>query len=183
MDPAPSIGLQPGSVAAPATAFEAGSNADFDRLYRTTYSRLLVLVTVMVEDQAAAEDCVQDAFVRAYGAWHTWRGDGPAEAWLYGIAVNVARSYRRWRRLRQAGELVRRLGRPNAAMASDHGLRAELVEALRRLPPEQSAALVLRHYHGHSNRDIARVLHVPESTVASRLAKAKERLRQELSED
>jgi len=159
-----------------------GPEAEFDRLYRSTYSRLLVLVTVLVQDRAAAEDCVQDAFVRAYAAWHTWRGDGTAEAWLYGIAINVARSYRRWSRLRSAGELLRRLGQPRGVTAANEGLRAELVEALGRLPAEQAAAIVLRHYHGYSNRDIAAVLHLPESTVASRLAKGKERLRKALSE-
>ncbi len=180
MDPA-SASLQSNAAAAPARPSEARSEAEFDRLYRTSYPRVLGLVTVMVEDQFAAEDCVQEAFVRAYRAWDSWRGEGPLEGWLYGIAVNVARSYRRWRRLRQAGELVRRLGQPQTSVATDRALRIELLEALRRLPPEQAAAIVLRHYHGYSNRDIARVLDIPESTLASRLAKGKERLREELS--
>ena len=49
--------------------------------------------------------------------------------------------------------------------------------ALSKLPPKQAAAIVLRHYHGYTNRAIAQALGIPERTVASRLAVAKERLR------
>ncbi len=52
-----------------------------------------------------------------------------------------------------------------------------LVEALAKLPPKQAAAIVLRHYHGYTNRAIAQSLGIPERTVASRLAVAKDRLR------
>jgi len=50
------------------------------------------------------------------------------------------------------------------------------------LPAKQAAAIVLRHYHGYSNREIAYALGVPERTVASRLAAAKARLRRSLGE-
>ena len=52
--------------------------------------------------------------------------------------------------------------------------------ALRKLPPEQAAAIILRHLHGYTNREIGTALGVPERTVASRLAAAKRRLRAEL---
>lgn len=54
--------------------------------------------------------------------------------------------------------------------------RSDLVKALRGLPAKQAAAIVLRHYHGYSNREIATALGVPERTVASRLAAARGRL-------
>ena len=73
---------------------------------------------------------------------------------------------------------MRRLGRPapppDPALAAEH---SELAAALRRLPAKQAAAIVLRHYHGYSNREIAYALGIPERTVASRLAAAKARLR------
>jgi len=49
---------------------------------------------------------------------------------------------------------------------------------LRKLPPKQAAAIVLRHFHGYTNREIAISLGVPERTVASRLAAARARLQQ-----
>jgi len=74
-------------------------------------------------------------FLKAFQAWPTWRPDAPAEAWLHRIAINLAVSHQRKQRLREVGELVRRLGRPGPGR--DPGLEAErtdLVQALRRLP-------------------------------------------------
>jgi RNA polymerase sigma-70 factor (ECF subfamily) len=134
------------------------------------------LITVL-GDKAAAEDCAQDTFVRAYKSWSSWRPDAPVEAWLHRIAINVAVSDRRRARIRQAGELVRRLGRPSpppdpTALAE----RSDLIRALRKLPTKQAAALVLRHFHGYSNREIAASLGVPDQTVASRLTAARKQL-------
>ena len=161
--------------------YKPGSLEDFDRLYQSSFNRILYTLYGILGDQAAAEDCTQDAFVRAFKAWNTWKPDAPAEAWLHRIAINVAYNYIRQRRLREVGELVRRLGRPAAgedpASLAEGG---ELFRALRNLPPDQAAAVVLRHHHGYTNREIAFALGAPESTIASRLAKAKERLRGEL---
>ena len=135
----------------------------------------------MLRDRTAAEDCTQDTFERAYKAWKSWRPDAPAEAWLHRIAINVAISERRHERLQEVGEVLRRVGRP--VPPADPALvveRSELVTALRRLPAKQAAAIVLRHYHGYSNREIAIALDVPERTVASRLAAARSRLQQTL---
>ena len=131
----------------------------------------------MLGDKAAAEDCTQDTFERAYKNWSSWRPDAPVEAWLHRIAINVAVSDRRKVRLRQVGELVRRLGRPSpppdpASLAE----RSDLIRALRKLPTKQAAALVLRHFHGYSNREIAASLGVPDQTVASRLTAARKQL-------
>jgi RNA polymerase sigma-70 factor (ECF subfamily) len=162
-------------------AYRPGSSEDFDRLYRSSYARLVRTLAGVLGSVPAAEDCVQETFVRAYTAWPRWNPDAPAEAWLHRIAVNVAASHRRYQRLREVGQLLRRVGRPEvkrdpAAVAD----RSDLLDAIRRLPPRQAAAIILRHYHGYTNREIAVVLKVPERTVASRLATARGRLRREL---
>lgn len=165
-------------------AYTPGNEADFDRLYRDSYSRLLATLVPLLQDRAAAEDCVQDAFVRAYKAWPKWKPDAPAEAWLHRIAVNLAANERRRRRLREVGELVRRLGAPPPAPDPARSVeQADVVQALRRLPPKLAAAVVLRHLHGYSNRDIATAVGIPESTVGSRLRLALKRLRRELGAD
>jgi RNA polymerase sigma-70 factor (ECF subfamily) len=158
-------------------AYEPGSDADFERLYRNTYRRVLGTLITLVRDLAAAEDCTQETFLRAYHSWKRWKPDAPVEAWLHRIAINVAISDRRRQQLRQAGEVIRRLGKP-APPADPATLaeRSEIVRALRKLPPKQAAALVLRHYHGYSNREIAAALGVPDQTVASRLAAARKQL-------
>jgi RNA polymerase sigma factor (sigma-70 family) len=75
-------------------------------------------------------------------------------------------------------ELIRRVGRPHdVAPVSDAIVETDaFLAALRQLPAQQAAAIVLRHHHGYSSREIATSLGIPESTVASRLAHARQRL-------
>jgi RNA polymerase sigma-70 factor (ECF subfamily) len=138
---------------------------------------------VVLGDRAAAEDCTHEAFVRAYQSWKSWRGDAPAEAWVHRIAINTAISHQRYTRMREVGQVIRRLGRPApppdpASIAE----RSDLIKALGKLPARQAAAIVLRHHHGYTNREIAAALGIPERTVASRLAAAKARLREALGD-
>jgi RNA polymerase sigma-70 factor (ECF subfamily) len=135
-------------------------------------------------DPAAAEDCTQDAFVLAYRAWARWRPDAPAEAWLHRIAINVAVSYQRKATLRSIGTIMRRLGRPAAGPdPAQVALDGDLAAALRRLSPKLRAALVLRHYHGYTNREIAAAIGRSERTVNKRLRIAAEKMRRLLARD
>lgn len=164
--------------------YEPGSRADFDRLYRDSYPNIYRTLLAVLGNAAAAEDCTQDAFVSAFRAWRRWRPDAPAEAWLHRIAINAAVSYRRRENLRSIGAILRRLGRP--AVGPDPAqlaLDRDLVIALRRLPPRLRAALVLRHYHGYSNREIATAIGVSERTVNKRLRIAAEKMRTFLGPD
>ena len=162
--------------------YRPGSKADFDRLYQATYQRVFRTLAAMLGDPAGAEDCAQDAFLKAYRAWPRWKGDSPAEAWIHRIAMNVALTYLKRSRLGEVGELIRRLGRPEPERdPSDVVEGRDLFRALRELSPDQAALIILRHHHGYTNREIAYALKTPESTIASRLAKAKARIREVLN--
>jgi len=164
------------------TVYRAGSKADFDRLYQETYPRVFRTLATMLGSAAAGEDCAQDAYLKAFRAWPGWKAEAPAEAWIYRIAINTAVSHRRRERLREVGELIRRLGRPAEADPEAEATGGgELLRELKRLPPKQSAVIVLRHLHGYSNREIASALGESESTVASRLMTAKRTLQARLS--
>ena len=169
-----------GGAATPqAAAYQAGNDADFERLYKNSYGKTLGTLTAMLGDRAAAEDCVQDAFEHAYKKWPDWQPIAPAEAWVHRIAINAGISHVRRMRIREIGELIRRIGRPG--LGPDPQLLAEhrdLAEALAKLSPKQRATIVLRHYHGYTNRAISEATGVPERTVASRLAVAKRHLRE-----
>ena len=168
-------------VAAAADTYRPGVKDDFDRLYRSTYQRIFATLMVILRNPTAAEDATQEAYLRAFRAWSGWKQDAPAEAWMYRIALNVAFTHRRRERLHEIGELLRRLGRPKQPDPADLA-QTDLIRELRALPPKQAAAIVLRHLHGFSNREIAAALDVPERTVASRLAAAKNRLRTRLGD-
>jgi RNA polymerase sigma-70 factor (ECF subfamily) len=175
--------LESSDEASEQPSYRPGSETDFERLYLRSRQRVLITLTGMLGNRAAAEDCTQEAFARAFKAWKSWRPEAPAEAWVHRIAINVAVSYWRRQRLREAGEIVRRLGQP-ASPPSPAALaeRSDLVRALRKVPPKQAAALVLRHFHGYTNREIAASLGIPERTVASRLAAARAQLQVVLGE-
>jgi|SRR5579864_709511 len=161
--------------------YTPGDDADFERLYRASYGKILATLTVMLGERSAAEDCAQDAFERAYKKWPLWQPIAPAEAWVHRIAVNAAVSHIRKMRIREVGEVIRRIGRPGAAPdPQELAEHRDLIDALAALPPTQAATIVLRHYHGYTNRAMAVIMDVPERTVASRLAVAKSRLRAKL---
>lgn len=163
-----------------ATAYRPGNREDFDRLYAVTYQRIFRTLAAMLGDLAAAEDCTQDAYLQAFKSWSRWKQEAPAEAWLHRIAINAAAAYRRKQRLREPGELVRRLGPPYEREPYEQAADPSVLEELRRLPTKQAAALILRHLHGYSNREIGSALGVSESTVATRLLDAKRTLRARL---
>ena len=88
--------------------------------HEQTYEGFIMLVkygtaSVAMMGRAAAEDCVQDAFERAYKKWPNWQPIAPAEAWVHRIAVNAAVSHQRKMRLREVGEVIRRIDPPGLA--------------------------------------------------------------------
>src|SRR3977135_1024854 len=98
-----------------AVKYEAGNEGDFERLYQASFGKILGTLTAMLGDRAAAEDCAQDAFERAYKKWPTWQPIAPAEAWVHRIAINAAVSYQRKMRIREGGEVIGRRGRAGRA--------------------------------------------------------------------
>src|SRR5256885_13719296 len=98
-----------------ATSYRPGNEADFERLYQRSYGRILGTLTAMLGDRAAAEDCAQDAFERAYKKWATWQPLAPAEAWVHRIAINAAGTYQPQNRIKQVWEVIRRVGQPSPA--------------------------------------------------------------------
>lgn len=161
--------------------YQPGSAADFERLYVESYPKILRTLTVILRDRPAAEDCTQDAFERAFRNWDKWQPIAPPEAWINRIAINAAISYKRKMRLREVGELIRRMGRPGIGADPQQLVeRRDLVEALGRIPVKEARTLVLRHYHGYTNRAIGKAFGVPERTIASQLWRAKGRLRVQL---
>ena len=126
----------------------------FAALYADRYAAMVRLAHLMTGSNAAAEELVQDAFVRVYERWE--HVDHPS-AYLRQAVVNACRSYRR-RRLRERGR------RPEASPSVSPEVD-ELWDALGTLTPRQRAVVVLRYYENLPENEIASLLQSRPGTV------------------
>ena len=152
-------------------------------LYEGCYGRLVGQVYAVTGDHAAAQDAVQEAFVRAFTSRRLEGVDNP-EAWLRTTALNAARS--RWRRLRRLDVLlgVGRESRPvDTRVPGMSPERVALIAALRTLPVRQREAIVLHHIADQPVAEVAAALGVPVGTVKAWLARGRSRLAELLSDD
>lgn len=157
-----------------------GDQASFIRLYESSYNKILGRLRQMLPDGTDAEDCTQDAFVQGYKHWAEWKPTAPPEAWIMQIAKNGAISKLRSNSIRTVEETVRRFGLPKHSDPQDTIQANEILAMVNLLPPKQAAALIFKYWHGYTNRDMARLLNIPERTVASRIMAGKDRLRPQL---
>lgn len=157
------------------------TNEGFVReVYQTSYRRLVVqLVGPCSGDVSAAEEVVQEAFVRALAHGGRFsRLDNP-EAWLRRVAVNIARS--RWKRLKRYAGLEPRLAGPSTSpeLSPDH---VALMAALKQLPPAQREVIAMHHLADLPVHEIAAALNVPPGTVKARLSRGRAALAELLSD-
>lgn len=140
-------------------------------------------------DAAAAEDVVQEAFVRAHRGLARFRGDAQLSTWFYRILVNEVRRHQRWRALRWPGSLP--VGAPGArpeappggeAPQPDPGLQRRIAEALERLPRGQRETFVLVYLEELSLREAAEATGRAIGTMKSHLHRALRALRAELAD-
>jgi RNA polymerase sigma-70 factor (ECF subfamily) len=163
--------------------FEQEALPQLDRLYSYAVQ--------FADDRSQAEDWVQDAFLKAYRGWHTYRPGSNIRAWLLTILRNTIISHRRRTRRLEPVDFTNAErysfyeqlqeadpeGRFLAGLVSD-----QVVAALTRLPEKQREAVVLSDMEGLSYAETAEVLEVPVGTVKSRLFRGRRTLQAELYE-
>jgi RNA polymerase sigma-70 factor (ECF subfamily) len=152
-------------------------------LVRRYYPRCLRLALRMLGDRVEAEEAVQDAFVRAYGALERYEERDLFAAWLLRILLNQCRTLGAKRRRREA-RFVSADALPEAADANPPDIhhRIELQRALLQLTPEHREAILLRYVEDMSYEDAARLTGVGVSALKMRVMRAKEQLRDLLKE-
>jgi RNA polymerase sigma-70 factor (ECF subfamily) len=135
----------------------------------TAYPRIVAMVTLVCGSQAAAEDAVQEALVRAWE--HKPELDNP-EAWISTVSFNLARSglRRRWVEQRARRRMV---PAPPAEPTAD---AIDVRRALDLLTRRQREVTVLRYYGGLDVAEIASTLSVTEGTVKTLLSRARDML-------
>lgn len=140
----------------------------------------------MTGSQSDAEDVAQESFVRLYKALDRLRPDNPFPTVLFAIARNAALNHirgtsRHQRRIEAyKQDYAENTGAQPDRRAQVGDIAAALETALDTLPPEYKEVLVLREYHGFDYQHIASILACPIGTVRSRLARAREQVRQQL---
>jgi RNA polymerase sigma-70 factor (sigma-E family) len=146
--------------------FTAFVNDAWRPLYRTAY--------LLLGDHGGAEDLVQAALIKTYGAWHRIREPDAAHGYARTVLHNEARTlFRRsgWRREIVSDAL------PETVYESDPSDRPATLDALRRLPARQRAVIVLRFYEDLSVEQTAHALGCSPGTVKSQTSHALSKLR------
>jgi RNA polymerase sigma-70 factor, ECF subfamily len=155
----------------------AGDPNAFGDLVRRHQDRLWRVALRTLGDPDDAADAVQDALVSAYRAAGSFRGDAAVTTWLHRIVVNACLDLVRRRASRPTTPLdddVETL--PAADTLTSRETEQQVLAALRQLPIEQAAAVVLVDVEGFPVAEAAAILEVPEGTVKSRCARARGRL-------
>lgn len=164
-----------------------GKRDAFGELVSRYQTRLYNAALRLVHSPDDAADVVQDAFLSAYQALHTFKGDAEFFTWLYRITFNAAISLKRKKRpvisldanAQDSGfepddssEYVK----PGAALERTEDER-RLSAAIAKLSPEHREVLLMKDIDGLKYEDIAEVLGVPIGTIRSRLHRARLELR------
>ena len=145
--------------------------AEFDAFYTGSFRRIVGQVTAMTGNRDEAQECVQEAFVRAWSHRRELSQAHSPDAWVRTTAYRLAVS--RWRR----EQLARR--RPDRALQAlpqptgPNESRVALMTALARLPEDQRRALVLHHLCDLPVREVAAEVGVPEGTIKARLSRGR----------
>lgn len=144
---------------------------EFDDFYTASFDRLVAQLYAMIGDRDEAQECVQEAFVRAWSHRRQLDRAQAPEAWVRTTAYRLAVS--RWRRTvrarREPDRALQQRGRVDA-ISADH---VALVRALQQLPEAQRRALVLHHVCDLPVTAVAVETGVPEGTVKARLSRGR----------
>ena len=165
-------------------AHNGAAGRTFEEVFLPHLDAAFNLARWLMRSDADAEDCVQEAYLRAYKAYARFRGE-EGKAWLMTIVRNVCYSTLKKTRGRQEPEpFDEEIHREPVGAKTDETEQRARAETLQRgmenLPPEFREMIVLHDLEGHSYKEIAVIAGIPIGTVMSRLARGREKLRAEI---
>jgi RNA polymerase sigma-70 factor (ECF subfamily) len=167
---------------------QRGDKHAFELLVGKYQRRLGRLISRFVRDSAEVEDVTQEAFIKAYRALPSFRGDSAFYTWLYRIGINTAKNYlvslgRRAPTSTQydaeesedfeSSDLLHDLNTPEQELMSKE-VAGVVNSTLQKLPDDLRTALTLREIEGLSYEEIAEIMNCPIGTVRSRIFRARE---------
>lgn len=173
---------------------QRGEKLAFELLVAKYQRKLGRLLSRFVRDAAEVEDVTQEAFIKAYRALPSFRGESAFYTWLYRIGINTAKNYlvAQGRRAPtttefdsdeaenfEDGDQLRDINTPENELQSKQ-IAQTVNHAMESLPDELRTAITLREIDGLSYEDIATMMNCPIGTVRSRIFRAREVIAQQL---
>jgi RNA polymerase sigma-70 factor (ECF subfamily) len=166
---------------------QQGDKSAFDLLVLKYQHRVLKLVSRFISDATEAQDVAQEAFLKAYRALPSFRGDSAFYTWLYRIAINTAKNALVSSRRRPVDfdldlqdpeqydrqAKLKEIDTPEGVVLTEE-IRKVVERAIQQLPEDLRTAIVLREIEGLSYEEIAEAMDCPVGTVRSRIFRARE---------
>ncbi|MBL0458816.1 RNA polymerase sigma factor RpoE [Aeromonas enteropelogenes] len=172
---------------------QRGDKAAFNLLVKKYQHKVVNLVARYVNNPGDVPDVAQEAFIKAYRALPTFRGESAFYTWLYRIAVNTAKNYLTSQGRRPpssdveadeaesygGGEALQEVSTPENLALTDE-IKRTVFAAIEALPEELRTAITLRELEGLSYEEIAEIMDCPVGTVRSRIFRAREAIDKKL---
>lgn len=150
-------------------------DANVDRVFRLAYR--------MTGDELMAEDYTQETFIRVFDRLDSFEGRSTLSTWIHSVAVRVILSgLRKVKRLRnREAEMDDATERTVGGAATDMELRIRLHQAIDALPDDLKMTFIMHDIEGYKHHEIAEIFDAPTGTVKSRLSRARQALRDNLT--
>lgn len=172
---------------------QRGDKAAFNLLVKKYQQKVVNLVARYVNNPGDVPDVAQEAFIKAYRALPTFRGESAFYTWLYRIAVNTAKNYLTSLGRRPpssdveadeaesygGGEALQEVSTPENLALTDE-IKRTVFSAIEALPEDLRTAITLRELEGLSYEEIAEIMDCPVGTVRSRIFRAREAIDKKL---
>jgi RNA polymerase sigma-70 factor (ECF subfamily) len=171
----------------------SGDSSQFALLWQKYNKQIFANVLKLVRSIDDADDIVQDTFLKAFNALHSYNQTFPFPAWLYKIASNTCIDYFRRKRIRPISiEYINRDGGdiydiiPDKSIPIDDNIinnetKEELLKAVEQLPLRYKQCIQLRHFEELSYEEISLKMNLPLGTVKITLFRARKMLLSMLS--
>jgi RNA polymerase sigma-70 factor (ECF subfamily) len=173
---------------------QQGDKKAYDLLVIKYQHKIVQLVNRYLKDPSEAQDVAQEAFIKAYRAIGSFRGESTFYTWLYRIAINTAKNYLVSRSRRssqyevdiQDAEAIENAPQLQGIDTPERLLlNEEIIKTIRaaidHLPEEMRTAIMLREFEGMSYEEIAEAMECPVGTVRSRIFRAREAIDSKLN--
>ncbi|WP_279463241.1 RNA polymerase sigma factor RpoE [Aeromonas dhakensis] len=172
---------------------QRGDKNAFNLLVKKYQHKVVNLVAGYVNNPGDVPDVAQEAFIKAYRALPTFRGESAFYTWLYRIAVNTAKNYLTSQGRRPpssdveaeeaeyygGGEALQEVATPENLTLTDE-IKRTVFSAIEALPEDLRTAITLRELEGLSYEEIAEIMDCPVGTVRSRIFRAREAIDKKL---